>query len=342
MDILKQIGVRNFQYEVAKCFVASLVLTSLTVVCYRLHLSLATAGLLYVVVVVLVSRLGSLVSSTVAAIVGAMCLAYIAPPSYSFRVDDPFDVVAIAAFLIVSLVVAMLVSRLRRMAEDAISSVDRRLVDAEERERARIAREFHDDVNQRIAMVSVNLQRLQTDFPALDPAARERVQEIGRCVSDLGSDVHALSHRLHSSKLDYLGIVAAAKGYCKELSERHVLEIEFHSEGVPKNLPRDVALSLFRVLQEALQNAVKHSGSGHFEVGLRATQDGIELSVRDAGSGFDTEAAMKGAGLGLISMQERIKLVKGEFSIRARPRCGTTIHATVPLNQNGVRPHQAA
>lgn len=342
MDILKHFGTKKFQYEAAMCLIASLVLASLTVACSLLHLNLATTILLYVIVIVLVSRLGSLVSSIAAAILGALCLAYIAPPSYSFRVDDPFDVVAIAAFLITSLAVSGLVSRLRRMTEEALSTVDRRLFDAEERERARIARELHDDINQRMALVAVNLDRLRERAFSLDPESRQHLQEIREQVSRLGSDVQVLSHNLHSSKLDYLGIVAAAKSYCTELSEKHVLEIEFHSEGVPRSLAQDVTLSLFRVLQEALQNAVKHSGSGHFEVELSGTPDRIELSVHDSGIGFDPEGATKSRGLGLISMQERIKLVKGEFSIASQVNRGTTIHASVPLRSGGSSARTAA
>jgi signal transduction histidine kinase len=342
MDILEHMGTRRLRNEAATCLIAGLALVSLTGVCYILHLNLATAGLLYVVVVVLVSRTGGLVSSIVASIIAALCLAHLAPPAYSFRVNDRFDDVAIAAFLVISIVIARLVSRLRRLTEEALSSVDRRLIDAEERERSRIAREFHDDINQRIALVSINLERLQQDLSALAPAARKRLREIREQISKLGTDVQALSHDLHSSKLEYLGIVTAAKSYCKELSEKHVLEIEFHSEGVPENLPQDVALSLFRVLQEALQNAVKHSGSGHFEVGLRGTSNGIELSVRDAGMGFDLQEAMRSRGLGLISMQERIKLVKGELLVRSQLERGTTIHARVPLRSGGNAARTAA
>lgn len=342
MDVLKHIRTKKFQHEVAMCLIVTLALVSLTAVCYVLHLNLATAGLLYVVVVVLVSSTGNVASSIVAAAIAALCLAHLAPPAYSFQVDDPFDDVAIAAFLTTSLVVARLMTRLRRMAEEALSSVDRRLVDAEERERSWIAREFHDDINQRIALVSIKLERFQQDLPDLDAAARKRLLEIREHISNLGTDVQALSHHLHSSKLEYLGIVAAAKSYCTELSQKHVLEIEFYSEGVPKNLPQDVALSLFRVLQEALLNAVKHSGSGHLEVGLSGTPNRIELSVHDAGIGFDLEEAMKSRGLGLISMQERIKLVKGEFSIASQVKRGTTIHARVPLRSGGSSARTAA
>jgi signal transduction histidine kinase len=151
-------------------------------------------------------------------------------------------------------------------------------------------------------------------------------------VTELGIDIQALSHRLHSSKLEYLGIAPAASSFCKELSEKQGVKIDFHSEGLPKDLPQETALCLFRVLQEALQNAVKHSGSHQFEVSLLGVLDNIQLIVRDSGIGFNPEGAINGHGLGLISMKERLKLVDGELSIDSLPQIGTTILACVPLN----------
>jgi len=220
----------------------------------------------------------------------------------------------------------------RKRAQEALSGMSGKLIEAQEQERRWIARELHDDINQRIALVAVHLEHLQEDHSALDSGARQRLQGIRELIANLGSDVQALSHHLHSSKLEYLGLVAATKSFCKELSEKYVLEIEVDSEGVPQSLPQDVALALFRVLQEGLKNAVKYSGSRHFEVKLSGTPGGVELSVRDAGIGFEPEEeAMKGAGLGLTSMQERLKLVHGELSIESRLGQGTLIRATVPL-----------
>ncbi|HKW32690.1 MAG TPA: sensor histidine kinase [Candidatus Acidoferrum sp.] len=331
MDTLKHIQTKGFHQEVTQCLIGGVALVSLTVVCYRLHLNVATAALVYVIVIVLLARTGGYVSSMVASVLASFCLAHLAPPTYSFRVDDPLDVVAVAAFSIASLVVALLMSRLRRMTVEAISSVDRRLLDLEERERAWVARELHDDVNQRLALVSVGLEVLVSHISDLDSTARQSLKQIREQVSNLATDVHALSRHLHSSNLELLGIVAAAKRLCKDLSEKHVLEIELHSDGIPKSLPQNIAISLFRVLQEALQNAIKHSRSGHFVVHLNGLPGGIELDVHDAGVGFDPEAAMRSSGLGLISMQERIKLIKGEFSIASQVNSGTTIHAKVPL-----------
>ena len=144
-----------------------------------------------------------------------------------------------------------------------------------------------------------------------------------------------MSHRLHSSKLQLLGIVAAARSFCQELSEQHKVEIDFTHADIPPTVSDEISLCLFRVLQEALHNAVKHSGVRHFEVELRGASDGIHLTVHDAGLSFDPETVKHNRGLGLVSMEERVNLVKGTFSIDSRPGRGTTIHARVPLSTRG-------
>jgi signal transduction histidine kinase len=153
-------------------------------------------------------------------------------------------------------------------------------------------------------------------------------------LSEIGIEIQAISHRLHSSKLEYLGIVAAITSFCKELSDRQKIDIQFTHDLVPSSLPYDISLSLFRVVQEALRNAVKHSGVRHFEVDLRGTLYEIQLTVHDAGAGFDLTSTMTNPGLGLVSMQERTRLVKGTLSIVSSPSTGTTIQARVPLGSS--------
>lgn len=222
----------------------------------------------------------------------------------------------------------------RKLAQEALSDMSRMLIEAHEQERTWIARELHDDINQQVALLAVNLEHLKQDVPSLAPAVMQRLEEILERVSGLGNDIQALSHRLHSSKLEYLGIAVAASSFCRELSDKHGVQIYFHSEDVPKELPQEIALCLFRVLQEGLQNAIKYSGSQRFEVWLRSTSNEIELSVRDAGVGFNPEDAMRGLGLGLTSMSERLKLVHGKLSIDSQPGHGTIIRATVPLSSS--------
>jgi signal transduction histidine kinase len=155
------------------------------------------------------------------------------------------------------------------------------------------------------------------------------VEEAHNAAAELGNDVQTLSHRLHSSKLEILGLTKATISFCKELSERQAVTIEVHAWNVPQDLPKEVSLCLFRVLQEALQNAAKHSGVTNFE---------IELTVHDSGIGVDPAEALKGDGLGLTSMSERLKLVSGELSIHSRVGAGTTIRAVVPLSSEITSP----
>jgi signal transduction histidine kinase len=206
------------------------------------------------------------------------------------------------------------------------------LIEAQEEERTRLARELHDDINQRLALLVVKLQSLQQSLPASMIEIRHAIAEASDETEGLGNDIQALSHRLHSSKLEYLGLASAAGGFCRELSDRQGMEIEFHSEGIPKDLPREISLCLFRVLQEALQNAIKHSRSRHFHVSLSGGSSGVELTVHDSGIGFDPEDATRGSGLGLTSIRERLQLVNGKLFIDSQSQRGTTILARVPLS----------
>ena len=219
----------------------------------------------------------------------------------------------------------------RKLAEEALSSVSRRLIEAQEQERTRIARELHDDINQRIAMLGIELDVLQQSLPDVGAEVRSRMEELRLLTSDIGAEVQEISHRLHSSKLEYLGLVAACKSFCREVADWHKVEVDFTAENISPTLPQDVSLCLFRVLQESLNNAIKHSGEPRFEAHLRGTSDEIQLTVRDHGIGFDAAAAMISRGLGLISMRERVSLVKGTMLIASKPMGGTEITVHVPV-----------
>ena len=221
----------------------------------------------------------------------------------------------------------------RKGAEEALTSARRRLIEAQEQERARIARELHDHTNQRLALLAIGIEELKNDIPNQTAQVRARVDELREQTLEISADVQALSHQLHSSKLDYVGLLAATQGFCKEFSEQQKLKIGFESHDLPSPVPPDVSLCLFRVLQEALHNAAKHSGAKEFEVELWGTPDEIHLTVSDSGAGFELEAARLGPGLGLTSMQERMQLLKGSLSIESRRDVGTTIHARVPLRR---------
>ena len=214
----------------------------------------------------------------------------------------------------------------RKEAEDALSAMTRKLIEAQEQERARIGRELHDDINQRLAMLSVELEQLQ-----LVPSdAQGRVRELRKRLTEISNDVQALSHDLHSSKLSYLGVVAGIRSWCREFSERERMEVDFRGN-VSSVLPPEAGVCLFRVLQEALHNAAKHSGVKRTEVQLLEDSSEIHLIVRDFGRGFEIDTAMQGSGLGLTSMRERLRLVNGTIAIESKPMGGTTVHARVPF-----------
>ena len=311
---------------------AILVLAVLTALFSRLHLNLATASLLYVIVIVVLARVGNLSSSIIAALIAAALLAYLAPPAYSFRVDDPLDVVAVAAFLITSLTVAGLVLRVRKMVEEAASSVSHKLVDAEDRERSRIGRELDADICQRIALLAVKCDRARADFPELTAERMlTMMDEVRDEMRELSLTTQALADALHSQKLEVLGLVASVRSFCGEFGSERRVEIDFRGNDLQRAFAPNVSLALYRVAQEAVQNSAKHSGSRQIEVNLFEDSDAIHLRVRDWGHGFNPEMAASNGGLGLASMRDRLKLVKGELSIESKPNGGTTVHASVPI-----------
>jgi PAS domain S-box-containing protein len=218
----------------------------------------------------------------------------------------------------------------RKVAEEAMANLERRLIHAQEEERSRIARELHDDINQRIALLTWELQAIWQEWP--DPTSKNilGIELVVEQLLKLGVDIQALSRRLHSSHLDYLGLAAAARALCKELRAQHGVVVELRCGELP-DLPKDEQLSLFRVLQEALQNAIKHSGVRTFAVELRENAGDVELTVSDRGVGFDPAGADKQQGLGLISMRERMRLVQGEFAVESSLGRGTTVRCRVPV-----------
>jgi len=221
----------------------------------------------------------------------------------------------------------------RRLAAEALASIHQRLIEAQEEERSHIARELHDDIGQRLALLIVSLDLLARAAGGPTTGARPKIEEARDEVMTLAKDVQALSHRLHPARLEYLGIAAAAAALCQEISHERALEITFNAESVPERLSRRVAVCLYRVLQEALRNAIKHSGMRKIDVTLHAGVDQIELTVRDFGAGFEV-ATTPGRGLGLTSMKERVMALHGRLDILSEPQHGTTIHATVPLVQD--------
>ena len=220
----------------------------------------------------------------------------------------------------------------RKQMEEAVADISRRLIQSQEQERSRIGRELHDDINQRLGLFAIELEQLKNNPSEIE----RRVQALQQRTTEIADDVQALSHELHSSKLEYLGVVRGIRSWCKEFGERQGMDIEFKAD-VASAIPSEIGLTLFRIVQEALHNAVKHSGVERIEVRLWEQSDEIHLEIEDAGKGFEIGAARQGRGVGLASMDERVRLVKGTIAIDSQLNHGTHIYARIPL-----KPDQAA
>jgi PAS domain S-box-containing protein len=221
-----------------------------------------------------------------------------------------------------------------KLARAALSNLSHKLMEAHEQERAWIARELHDDFSQRMVGLTMQLHVLSQVGSDSADSLRRRIRELCDQFIDLGKDLQTISHRLHSSKLDHLGIASAAGGLCQDMADQYAVTIDFRQDDVPAELSKETSLCLFRVLQEALTNAIKHSRARHFSVSLQGSEGSVQLEVVDRGVGFDSEAAMGSYGLGLISMRERLSLIGGQLFIDSRHGAGTRVRASVSRLQN--------
>jgi PAS domain S-box-containing protein len=222
----------------------------------------------------------------------------------------------------------------RKLAEEALSTVGRRLMEAQEEERSRIARELHDDINQRMALLANGLQELEQATSANGELLPEKsLHDLWQLTSEIATDLQHISHQLHPSKLHYLGLAATVRDLCHEFSALHKIEVECVVREVPGNLDKNTSLNLFRVVQESLRNVVKHSEARHVKVELTCRSDVIQLRVSDDGVGFNPEDVRHNHGLGLISMKERLRSVAGEFSIWSKPSLGTQVEGRVPATR---------
>jgi signal transduction histidine kinase len=204
------------------------------------------------------------------------------------------------------------------------------LIKAQEKERSRLAAELHDDFSQRLALLAFGLQNTAETLPDSSDALKQTLDEFRQSVSELGDDLHSLSHRLHSSTLDTLGLVTGLKSLCREFGAKQGIEVDFTSEDIPRSVRPEVALCLFRITQEGLQNLKKHSGAKRAQLSLRHMGDRLFLSMCDKGIGFDANR-MEKPGLGILSMQGRARLLGGEFEIHSTPGKGTRIETWIPL-----------
>lgn len=218
-----------------------------------------------------------------------------------------------------------------RLARDAQMQLSGRLIDAQEKERSRLAAELHDDFSQRLALLALGLENASEALPDSPRAAQQQLQELINSTAELGADIHTVSHRLHSATLESLGLGPGVSSLCKEFTDRYGIEIDYSADNIPRIVDPGVALCLFRIVQEALQNLRKHSGAARAEVRLIKRADRITVSVYDQGKGFDMNDMKAHEGLGIRSMGERARLLSGNFKIHSKPGRGTKVEADIPL-----------
>jgi signal transduction histidine kinase len=218
-----------------------------------------------------------------------------------------------------------------RLAKDARLHLSGLLINAQEKERSRIASELHDDFSQRIALLSLGLETAADELPDSLVTVKRQLRTLFDSASELGADLHTVSHRLHSSTLESLGLVPGVNALCREFTDRHGIQIDFRADNISRHVNPDVALCLFRIIQEGLQNLKRHSGVEQAQVKLWTAGDKIHMSVSDKGRGFDTKEVANKSGLGIRSMEERVRLLGGRFAIHSEPTRGTQIEASVPI-----------
>ena len=217
----------------------------------------------------------------------------------------------------------------RRRTEAELEDVAGRLIHAQEQERSRIGRELHDHISQLLGILTIEIDQLRADA-ATPPVVADALNHLRQRATEITNDVHRLSHRLHSSTLDYLGLAPALQKLVDEFSQRHEIAISLVQTALPASLPSEVALCVFRIAEECLSNIARHSGARSAEVHVRGEPDGLHLTVADSGRGFDTTTVQKNAGLGLVSMQERLRALGGSVRIDSAPSRGTRVTVWIP------------
>jgi signal transduction histidine kinase len=226
--------------------------------------------------------------------------------------------------------------------KEELSALASRLFSAQEEERKRIARDLHDDIVQRLAWLQIEVESLQQH--GLESCSKEiirQVKSLGPVLARLSDDLRDLSHRLHPSTLDHLGLQVALSQLIEDFRKRTSIPIRFSHRGVTTATTGETALSLYRVAQEALTNITRHAGAASVTVALVTAPDSINLSIRDTGNGFNLETARGSGGLGLISMDERVSLLGGTFTIHSEVGKGTQVQAHVPIRDKSRAPLSA-
>jgi signal transduction histidine kinase len=286
-------------------------------------------------------RFGSAGAGTAASIVALVSIWGAVHGRGPFIEADPINrVFTLQVFLLFTAVPFMTLAALveeRKQHEAVLHNLTGRLIDAQEEERARIARELHDDIGQRMAFLQIGLEQFEQRLPTLTPSDHKQLHNLAEVASETSTDLHSMSRQLHPAKLDLQGLVPAMASFCREFSYQHELQIIFLHHDVPGQIPKDVALCLFRIVQEALRNIVKHTDSLEAKVELSAHGDELNLCISDFGAGFNPESIERKGGLGLVSMRERLGLIGGQLAIESQPSDGTRIRVRVPLSNGSIQ-----
>jgi signal transduction histidine kinase len=253
-----------------------------------------------------------------------------------FRAQEPQNsTLALQLFLIFASTPFMTLTAVvedRRLAGEKLAGLGRKLIEAQEEERKRIARDIHDDYTQRIALLSIRVEQTLENLGHSSQQTAEELRGLFESIGELATDMHSLSHQLHSSTLESLGLVAGVRAFCREFAKREQIEVDFVHENVPDEIPADTALCLFRVVQEGLRNAKKHSGASQANVRVEGSGGKLHVTVHDHGKGFDVGSPPATSGIGIWSMRERLRLLGGQLQIQSQMMQGTTIDAWLPVN----------
>lgn len=245
-----------------------------------------------------------------------------------------------ALILELSLIVWLFMeARKRQMSENKLKGLSGRLINASEEERQRLARELHDDFGQRLALLSVGVDMLRQAFPANETRLQQGLQELETDVKEIAADIHNLSHRLHSSKLRLLGLKVALKDVCRQVSLQYKVDIQLEGGEIPSHVSDDLSLCFYRIAQEALNNAVKHSRSHRIEVRLDSSKENLWMRIRDFGVGFDPTTT--NGGIGLAAMRERLRMVNGSLDIKSSPGAGTDLTVKAKVARQPPMSHAA-
>ncbi len=218
-----------------------------------------------------------------------------------------------------------------RLAAEAQSRFSGLLINAQEAERSKLADELHDDISQRLALLAIDMENASEMISQSPQEARRRLQGLQDSIGELGADLHTLARRLHPSTLEKLGLVPGVSALCREFEARQDMKIDFAHENIPRLVPPEAALCLFRIVQEGLRNSKEHSGASNAQVSLQMVDETLHLSICDQGVGFNLKELLKKEGLGVRSMGQRARMLGGRFKIHSQPQRGTRIDAWVPV-----------